>query len=260
MSAPSATASELLVGALAAELRDGAVVATGVASPLAVLAIAVAKATHAPNLTYLACVGALNPALKRLYASSEDLRSLEGREAELSLPELFDHARRGRVDTVFFGAAEVDAHGRTNLTAAGSLRAPATKFPGVAGACTLRRWCRHPVLLVPRQSARNLVPKVQVASTRDEARVTPLFTDLARFELSSAGATLVALHPGVSLEEVHARTGFSFQRAPTLLRTRAPTEGTLAAIRALDPERLRDALVGGPSPQASPSRQKESAA
>ncbi|MGN6109863.1 MAG: CoA-transferase subunit beta, partial [Kofleriaceae bacterium] len=93
---------------MAAQIADGATVATGVASPLAVLAIAVARATHAPRLTYLACVGSLNPRVTRLHGSSEDLAYLDGRTADVSIPELFDHARRGRVDTVFFGAVEVD--------------------------------------------------------------------------------------------------------------------------------------------------------
>ncbi|TMQ02786.1 MAG: glutaconate CoA-transferase, partial [Deltaproteobacteria bacterium] len=126
---------------MATEIADGAVVATGVASPLAVLAIALARATHAPRLTYLACVGSLNPAVSRLYGSSEDLAYLAGRSAEISIPDLFDHARRGRIDTVFFGAVEVDGAGRTNLSATGSLARPTVKFPGVAGACSLRRWC-----------------------------------------------------------------------------------------------------------------------
>jgi len=131
------------------------VVATGVASPLAILAIAVARATHAPSLTYIACVGSLDPELPCLYPSSEDLRYLDGRSAEVTIPDLFDHARRGRVDTVFFGAAEVDVHGRTNMTASGSLTKPRSKFPGVAGASNLRRWVRRPVRCRwPRPAAR----------------------------------------------------------------------------------------------------------
>src|SRR5205085_2796082 len=76
---PSVSPAELLVSVLASELEDGAVVATGVASPLAILAIAVARATHAPRLTYLACVGSLDPELPQLLPSSEDLGYLRGR-------------------------------------------------------------------------------------------------------------------------------------------------------------------------------------
>lgn len=240
-------AADWLVATMAAEIPDGAVVATGVASPLAVLAIAVARATHAPRLTYLACVGSLDPEIERLHRSSEDLAYLDGRRGEISIPELFDHARRGRIDTVFFGAAEVDPAGRTNLTAAGSLAAPKLKFPGVVGACSLRRWCRRPVLVVPRQTRRALVPQVGVRSTADDARRTRLLTDLGVFSLGAGGARLEALAPHASLELVRARTGFDFDVAATVARLPAPAPEVRAAIARLDPDHLRAELVGDPT-------------
>ena len=237
------TAADRLVARMAAEIHDGAVVATGVASPLAVLAIGVARATHAPRLTYLACVGSLNPRVTRLHGSSEDLAYLDGRAGEITIPELFDHARRGRVDTVFFGACEVDAGGATNLSAAGSLAAPKVKFPGVVGACSLRRWCKHPVLVVPRQSARCLVPRVHVRSTSDERR-TRLLTDLALFSLGDGGAVLEAVAPHAQLEDIELHTGFAFRTAEQLAPMPDPDLATLEAIRTLDPDNLRADLVG----------------
>lgn len=242
--ADRASAADRLVWQMAREITDGATVATGVASPLAVLAIAVARATHAPRLTYLACVGALDPRVVRLHGSSEDLAYLDGRTADVSIPELFDHARRGRVDTVFFGAAEVDAAGRTNLSAAGSLRAPATKFPGVAGACSLRRWCKRPVLVVPRQTRRCLVPRVGVCSTVDDARRARLLTDLAVFSLGQGGAVLEAIAPHATGDLVSARTGFAFEAADTIEILADPPPDVLDTIRRLDPDRLRGELVG----------------
>ncbi|MGE5186030.1 MAG: CoA-transferase [Acidobacteriota bacterium] len=235
--------AERLVWQMAREIRDGAVVATGVASPLAVLAIAVAKATHAPTLTYLACVGAIDPDVTRLHRSSEDLAYLSGRAGEITIPDLFDHARRGHVDTVFFGAVEVDGDGGTNLTAAGSLAKPLTKFPGVVGACSLRRWCNHPVLVVPRHSARCLVPRVRIRSTAD-ARRTRLLTDLALFSIGDGGAKLEAIARHATLDEVRARTGFAFRETPELVRLADPPADALAAIHRLDPDNLRADLVG----------------
>ncbi|QRN94889.1 glutaconate CoA-transferase [Archangium violaceum] len=240
----SATPAEVVVSLLAQEIEDDAVVATGVASPLAILAIAVARATHAPGLTYLACVGSLDPDLPSLLPSSEDLGYLDGRSAEITIPDLFDHARRGRVDTVFFGAAEVDALGRTNMTASGSLEKPRTKFPGVAGAATLRRWVRRPVLVVPRQSKRNLVPEVQVATTRDDSRPVKIISDLGVFEVGAGGARLLSRHPWATLDTISERTGFSFQVEESVPVTPLPDARTLAAIRAIDSRGLRDQLVG----------------
>ena len=238
------TRAETVVAAMAREIEDGTVVATGVASPLAILAIAVARATHAPNLRYLACVGSLDPEITRLRLSSEDLAYLDGRAGEVTIPDLFDHARRGRVDLMFFGAAEVDGRGDTNLTAAGSLDRPRVKFPGVAGAATLRRWVQRPVLVVGKQSRRNLVDKVQVASTTDPGRRTRLITDLGVFELGEAGARLVARHPWASEETISDRTGFEHEVADPLPVTPAPSAEYVRAIRTIDADGLRERLVG----------------
>ncbi|AKU96345.1 3-oxoadipate CoA-transferase subunit B [Labilithrix luteola] len=235
--------ADTVVAMMAAQIEDGDVVATGVASTLAILAIAVARATTAPNLTYLACVGSIDPDLSHLHRSPEELAYLEGRTAEISIPELFDHARRGRIDTIFFGAAEVDGQGRTNMSAAGSLARPKPKFPGLAGAASLRRWVKKPVLVVPRQSRRNLVPEVQVASTNDERR-TMLVTDLAVFETGLPEARLVARHPWASEAEIADKTGFRYTTDAHLAVTSAPDERTLRAIRSIDSQNQRHALVG----------------
>jgi glutaconate CoA-transferase subunit B len=238
------TRANTVIALLARQLRPGGVVATGVVSPLAILAIAVAKATHAPDLAYLACVGSLDPDLITLERSTEDLVYLQGRRAEVSIADLFDHALRGRVDTVFFGAVEVDGAGRTNMSAIGGLTRPKVKFPGVAGASSLRRWVKRPVLLITHHSLRSLVPAVQVASTSDE-RPTLLVTNLAVFEVGgAAGATLLGVHPWSSEAEVAAKTGFAYATSPSLAVTEAPSEATVCAIRAFDSLNLRQSLVG----------------
>ncbi|HEX3478544.1 MAG TPA: CoA-transferase [Kofleriaceae bacterium] len=253
---PATSAADRLIWRMAGEIADGAVVATGVASPLAVLAIALARATHAPRLTYLACVGSLNPAVSRLLGSSEDLAYLTGRSGEVTIPDLFDHARRGRVDNIFFGAAEVDGAGRTNLSATGSLAQPGVKFPGVAGACTLRRWCRHPVLVVPRQSKRSLVARVAIRSTEDAARRTWLLTDLATFTVGGTAAAteaapevepeavLEAIEPRVALDHVRARTGFGYVVAAAFHALPDPPASAVDTLHSLDPAGLRGELVG----------------
>ncbi len=236
--------ADRVVAMMAQQIEDGMVIATGVASYLAILAIAVARATHAPRLTYLACVGSLDPEMTELQPSAESLAYLEGRSGEITIPDLFDHARRGRIDVMFFGAAEIDGYGDTNLTAAGSLEQPTFKFPGVAGAATLRRWVHKPILSIPRQSQRNLVSRVQVASTSDRQRRTPLYTDLGVFELGEDGAQLVARHPWTTEQDIVERTGFEFRSIAPLPITPAPAPELVAAIRAFDKQGMRERLVG----------------
>ncbi len=237
------TRADVVVAAMARQIEDGMVIATGVASHLPILAIATARATHAPRLTYLACVGSLNPKMDRLHPSAESLAYLDGRAGEITIPDLFDHARRGRIDVMFFGAAEVDASGDTNLSAAGSLEKPSYKFPGVAGAATLRRWVHRPILAIAHHSQRSLVPRVQVASTSDPERRTPLYTDLGVFELGAEGAELIARHPWAEPAAIKQQTGFAYTAADPLPVTEAPGADHLEAIRAFDRQGLRQRLI-----------------
>jgi glutaconate CoA-transferase subunit B len=49
---------------------------------------------------------------------------------------------------------------------------------------------------------------------------------------------LLALHPGVTADQVQENTGFALQIAADLAVTDPPSEGELAVLRHLDPERL----------------------
>src|SRR5262245_49334481 len=229
MSPPEDRAAAV-VAWMARQLRDGDVVATGVASSLASLAIALARATHAPNLVYISCVGALDPTIDRLHRSSEDLAYLAGRSAEVTIPDLFDHARRGRIDVIFFGAAEVDGEGATNMTGFGNLQRPSTKLPGLAGAAALRRWVHRPFVVVPKHGRTTLVPSVQIASTADPRRSTPLLTNLGVFELGAGGARLVARHPWTTFAELEEKTGFSYTRDADVSMTELADEHALREI------------------------------
>ena len=106
------------------------------------------------------------------------------------------------------------------------------------------RWVHRPVIVLGKQSRRNLVPKVQVASTRDPGRRTRLLTDLGAFELGAAGAALVARHPWATAEQIAERTGFEYTAADPLPVTHLPDPEHVRAIRRIDRDNLRDRLIG----------------
>jgi glutaconate CoA-transferase subunit B len=54
---------------------------------------------------------------------------------------------------------------------------------------------------------------------------------------------VVSLHPGVSLDEVRAATGFELAVSANLGETPPPTEEQLAIIRRLDPHNLRATAI-----------------
>jgi glutaconate CoA-transferase subunit B len=61
---------------------------------------------------------------------------------------------------------------------------------------------------------------------------------LLGFEERSRRMNLLALHPGVSADQVQENTGFALLIEADLPTTDPPTEHELAVLRHLDPERL----------------------
>ena len=69
-------------------------------------------------------------------------------------------------------------------------------------------------------------------------------TNLAIFSIGDGGAILEAIASGVSVDDVRARTGFSFREAEPVAQLADPPEDVLAAIHRIDPDNLRADLVG----------------
>src|SRR6185295_6521107 len=179
-------ADRLIVG-MARRIQDGDVVVTGLASALPMLAVAVARATHAPRLTYINCVGAVDPEVTTALPTSVDPRLLESASARLVVSDFFDMARRGRIDVMFFGAAQVDAASRMNLSCIGDPLRPKVKLPGPAGSTSIRPFVRKVVVLVPRHAPRVLVERVDFASSvpSDRNQETWIVSDLALLRLEA---------------------------------------------------------------------------
>jgi glutaconate CoA-transferase subunit B len=59
-------------------------------------------------------------------------------------------------------------------------------------------------------------------------------TDLGILEPRDGELTLVAIHPGVEVDEVQAATGWDLRIAPDLTTTKLPTDAELDALRALE--------------------------
>lgn len=233
----------LLVG-MARCIAEADVVATGVASALPMLAVALARATHAPRLTYINCVGAVDPRIERASPTSVDVRLLDRCAGMVTLPDLFDLARQGRIDLMFFGAAQVDAEARLNLTCIGDYARPKVKLPGPAGSSSMRPYVRKVVVAVQRQSARALVPRVDfVTSSASPANLeTTVVTDLAILRLRAGRLRLVSRHAGVAAEELRARSGFPLE-GDARATTPEPTRPEMAALRKLDPGGIRHGLA-----------------
>jgi len=237
-------AADRLVVGMARRIADGDTVVTGLASALPMLAVAVARATRAPHMTYINCVGAVDPRIETIGPTSVDARLLDRSTGRVILTDLFDMARQGRIDVMFFGAAQTDAAARMNLTCIGDYARPKVKLPGPAGSTSIRPCVRTVVILAPRHSPRALVERVDFASSVPSSlnRETWVVSDLALLRLEGGRLHVASRHAGVTLEELRTRTGFAIDGVGAAT-TPEPGRDEMAAIVRHDPAGLRHRLI-----------------
>lgn len=150
---------------------------------------------------------------------------------------------------VMMGASQIDRHGNQNISCIGPFEKPTNQLLGVRGAPgnTVNHATSY---WVPKHSTRVFVEKVDMVSgvgTDQGVKVDlrRVVTDLAVLDLGGPDGTmrLVSVHPGVTVEQVQAATGFELH-VDEVVETRLPTDEELRLIReVLDPKCLRDKEV-----------------
>jgi glutaconate CoA-transferase, subunit B len=228
---------DLMAVAMARLLRDGERVFHGVASPLPMVAILVAKATHAPDLIYINITGSVDPHPAVLSRSSTGPRLLAGTAAMITLADIFDMSARGDLDTAFLGGVQIDGQGRINMSAIGDFQHPKVKLPGGAGSALVLPTAKRTILWRTSHTPRSLVERLDFVTAT--GNVDRLVTPLCVFKMEPEGFALEAVFSGVTPEQVRAATGFAF-RCPDDVPVLEPTAEEMAALRAVDPERVRE--------------------
>ncbi|WP_433830379.1 CoA-transferase subunit beta [Actinoplanes sp. CA-015351] len=148
---------------------------------------------------------------------------------------------------VMMGASQLDRFGNSNISCIGDWERPRRQLLGVRGAPgntinhTTSYW-------VPRHSPRVFVDKVDMVSgiggDRGAHEIRVVVTDLAVLDFATPDRSmrLRSTHPGVSVGEVVAATGFPLTiPSPAVPVTRDPTSAELTLIRdRLDPGSQRE--------------------
>lgn len=228
-------------------LRDGERVFHGVASPLPMVAILLAKRLQAPNLVYLNTGGGVDPRPSHLPESTSDPALFEDAPALFDVVDVFDLSARGGLDVVFHSGIEIDRRGRINLSALGDdYRRPKVRLPGGAGSAHLMPTARRVVLWRTRHDLRTFVESVAFVTA--QGSVDRVVTPLCVFVSVDGFLEVDSIHSGVSFEEVQAATGWPLKNAPS---TPPPTDAELAALQAVDPTRVRDIEFDLPRPLVS---------
>ncbi|MFI2664448.1 CoA-transferase subunit beta [Micromonospora carbonacea] len=238
----------MMTVAAARQLRDGTVCFVGIGLPST--AANLARVTHAPGLVLVYESGCLGAKPDRLPLSIGDGVLADTADAVVSVPEVFNYwLQPGRIDVGFLGAAQLDRHGNLNTTViGGSYADPSVRLPGAGGAPEIAASCGEVVVIV-RQSRRTFVDRVDFvtsvgygAGPGDRARLglrgggpRTVITDLGVLEPDPATRelTLTRLHPGVTVAQARAATGWPLAVADGPTTNEPPTPAELAALRAL---------------------------
>jgi glutaconate CoA-transferase subunit B len=221
---------EMMAVEAARRLGDGDVCFVGIGLPS--LAANLARATHAPGCTLIYESGTIGAKPYRLPLSIGDGELAETADAVVSVPEMFAYwLQGGRIDVGFLGAAQIDRHGNLNSTTIGPYDTPKVRLPGAGGAPEIATSVRD-VFVMLNQSPRAFVDRIDfVSSVGDRVRV--VVTDLGLLEPRDGELTLTRVHPGATVEEARAATGWELRVADDVGETQPPTDDELAALREL---------------------------
>jgi glutaconate CoA-transferase subunit B len=209
-----------------------------------------ARRLHAPNLVLIYESGTLDTRPDALPLSIGDGILAESALTVVSVPEVFNYwLQPGRINVGFLSGAQLDRFGNINTTVIGDYAEPKVRLPGSGGAPEIAASCGE-VIIVMRHRLRAFVEGVDFVTSvghgsgpgdRERLGLTgagPLrvITDLGILEPDpeTRELTLTGLHPGVTLEQVRAETGWPLAlRAEPPVRTPAPTRRELEVLRSL---------------------------
>jgi len=234
------TRNEMMIAAAARELAGQRVCFVGIGLPN--IAVNLALHTVAPDLELIYEAGAYGAVPARLPLSIGDPTIVTGALAVMSQADLFGlYLQRGLVDVGFLGAAQIDRFGNINTTVIGDYAKPTVRLPGSGGANEIAIHS-HQVFVVMRQSRRSFVDEIDFRTSPGNSPGHPrgpsvVVTDLGVYHFDDDGEMrLDSLHPGHTLDDVHAAMEWEVRVSATLDATPPPSAEELRLMReVLDP-------------------------
>ncbi len=240
---------EMMIYAMASQIENFNTVLHGVSSPLPILAMSVARKTHAPDMAYISGAEGVDPELDRIYPSSFDPRLNRNAVAYFGLHEAFDLAQRGELNLMFLGAAQVDRYGNTNLSVIGDVERPKVQLPGGAASAFLMPITPKVVIWVTRHSSRVFVEEVDFVTGQgynhrsDEYKKNEIVVisnlGIMNFKNPERLMQIQHYHPGHSVDEIKENTGFDIPVAPDVSETPVPGPQIIELINQIDPDGVR---------------------
>ncbi len=242
------TRAEVCIAALAEVWRDAGEIMASPFGSIPMIASRLAKRTFSPDLVLTDGEAAIIVGAPPINTSPQDLV----REAAVPYRTIFSVVWSGRRHIVM-QASQIDRFGNQNLSAIGPPNQPKVQLIGVRGAPG--NSVNHKTSYwVPDHSTRTFVEAVDTVCGVGYDRAAAAGSGATRFHdlprvVSNLGVfdfsgpnhsmALVSVHPGVTVDEVVAATGFELQ-LDSAVETPWPTDDQLAIIAELDPKGARD--------------------
>ncbi len=239
------TADEMMTVVASRALNNHDVVFVGIGIPS--IAANLARRTHAPEVVLIYESGTIGTKPSRPPASIGDGELADTAVSVVSGPEIFAYwLQAGRINIGFLGAAQLDRFGNLNTTVVGDYDHPTTRLPGAGGAPEIALGAQHTVIVL-RQNPRAFVDHLDFVTSvghhrgsgsRRELGATGsgpslVITDIGvlRPDVDTDELTLVSLHPGRTVDEAIAATGWPLKIAADLSVTEAPSSVELSLLR-----------------------------
>jgi acyl CoA:acetate/3-ketoacid CoA transferase beta subunit len=238
------TASEIMVTAAAKEVRDGEIAVVGIGLPQ--VACVLARRTHAPRLSLLLEIGVADMDPVDTAVGLADSRIFYRATCWSGfLDTLGMNLHRGVVDVGFIGGLEVDRFGNVNTTLTKDPDGKVHYFNGSAGGNDVASLAKRVVIIVrhgkrklPNVVAHLTSPGFVNGHSREDLHLrgggpSRIITDMAvlGFDNASRTASLVSMHPGVTVEQILENTGFPLQIPEPTPITPLPTQEELRLLR-----------------------------
>lgn len=245
--------TELMICVAARLFEDGATCFIGTGIPM--LAAMLAAKTTAPNLVPIFEFGGMGAQLEELPRAVGEARTFHRALHASGICDIMETAQRGFVDYGFLGGAQIDPYGNLNSIVIGDHAHPKARLPGSGGGNDVGSHCWRTIAIMQHQK-RRFVPQVDFITTpgyltgpgaREEAGLPrgtgPAYVvstlALMDFDPDSKRMRLKSLHPGVSVDDVIANTGFELLIPAHIEQTPPPSAEELRLLREeIDPEGL----------------------
>jgi len=250
---PTYTKTELMICVAARLFEDASTCFIGTGIPM--LAAMLASKTNAPNLVPVFEFGGLGALLEELPRAVGEARTFHKALAASGICDTMETAQRGFIDYGFLGGAQIDPYGNLNSIVIGDHDHPKARLPGSGGGNDVGSHSWRTVAIM-QHDTRRFVQKLDFITTPGflsgpgarEAAGLPRGTGpiavvstlaLMDYDPVTCRMRLKATHPGVTIEEVVANTGFELIIPDKIDANLAPSAEELRLLREeIDPEKL----------------------